>query len=803
VPGPADHRHVAVPVGAVGAHAVARQQAEQPVGGVAVGVVRPDRHQRDRRPARGQEAGVGIGAAVVRHLQHVGGQVDALGHDPRLGLRTQVTGEQHPDAVLGRPHHHAQVVGFCSGRGPRRVGRQHLELGVAHPAALTGRERDVPRPGVAHRPLQPRRPVVGRCQRAGGHGVDLPAGQGSGQPAHVVGVQVREQHERQPPHPQPVQAAGDEGTVGPGVDQDRLARAGREHQRVALTHVAGDHRGVGERPAAAHLTQRPAEGDDPDHRGERHGPQQGPAEQRPRPAGQQQRQQHRTAGTGRPAGRPVRHGGGPFGDRHQPAHRPAGQPGRDIRSVRCHRRQQRRGQAQHRGRSHRRRGHQVGRQRHEADHAGQRGHQRRGDQAGRRAHRQGVGQWSGHPPRTQGPGPARCQQHDGRGGGHRQREARIGGERRLRQQQHHDSGRERRYRSSRAPRRQREHRHPAHHRSPQHAGSGPRQHDESDDRQAGGGGLHPPVGAARPQRPEHQGHDDRHVGARDGSQVRQPGPPEVPGDLRVHRTDVADHEPRQQTGLPVGQGPCRRIGQSGAQPTGRGLEPSGSAHRHRRRPGGQEREHVVAGLGRPHRRPQPHRLTGQQTGPLLGRTEEQRRVAAQRLPGRLDHADRHQHPGSARTAEHPRVVVQRDHDRHHRVTVGELEQRGGGPGVRPDRRDRADERERSQAPDQDGARRAGPPPRPDQQRAGRGGRRGRDPGQRPPGQRGGRQRDRPDGRGRRHQAQIEPGPARRVPVPSRHRARSPGRHLRPAPARRGRRRWPVRCRSRRRAGRRW
>jgi hypothetical protein len=138
VPRPADHGQVAVPVGAVGAHAVAGQQVQQPVGGVAVGVVRTDRHQRDGGSARGQEAGVDIGAAVVRHLEHVGGQVDAIGHDPRLGLRPQVTGEQHPDAPLGGPQHHAQVVRLGPGRRLPGIGGQHLELGVPDPPPLAG-----------------------------------------------------------------------------------------------------------------------------------------------------------------------------------------------------------------------------------------------------------------------------------------------------------------------------------------------------------------------------------------------------------------------------------------------------------------------------------------------------------------------------------------------------------------------------------------------------------------------------------------------------------------------------------------
>jgi GAF domain-containing protein len=52
-------------------------------------VVRADGEQRHPRPGRGEEVGIGVGAAVVRHLQHVGAQVGAAMEEARLGRRAE------------------------------------------------------------------------------------------------------------------------------------------------------------------------------------------------------------------------------------------------------------------------------------------------------------------------------------------------------------------------------------------------------------------------------------------------------------------------------------------------------------------------------------------------------------------------------------------------------------------------------------------------------------------------------------------------------------------------------------------
>jgi hypothetical protein len=632
---------------------------------VPVGVVRADRDQRHGRATGREEAGIDVGAAVVRHLEHIGGQVGAVGHDPGLRLRTQVAGEQHPDPALGHPDHQAEVVRLGPGDRPPGVGGEHLDVRAADLAPLARNEHDVRSPGTGHHLLQVRHPLVGGCQRSGGHLAHLPAGERSGQSGHVVGVQVRQQDEREPPHPEPVQAAVDESAVRSGVHQHRLSGPGREHERVALPDVTGDHHRVGHGPAAAHLAQRPAQGDDPHHRGERQRPQSRPPDERPPRAHQQAGEEHRTACARRPARGAVEHGGGPLGHTDQPAHRPAGAPGEDVGGPWGHRGRQRRQQAQHRGRRHGGSGQQVRRQRDHADHPGQRGHQRRGDDPRGRAHRQGVGEQPRHAPVAQRTRPRRRQQHDRRRGGDREREAGVGRHRGLDQQEDDDGGRQRRHRRPGAARGQRQQRDRAHGRRPQHAGPGTSQDHETEDGDDGDRGLHAAVGAPCPQRPEHQGHDDRHVGPGDGGQVRQTGATELGGQRRVHGGGVTDHQPGQQSRRPGGKHAGGRRGESGAQCPGSALHRARPAGGHRRRACRQHRQDVVPGFGGADSHPEAHLLPRQQTCPLVRRTEYQHRTPADPAARHLDDPRPHQHPRSAGTGQHPRVVVQLEHDRHH------------------------------------------------------------------------------------------------------------------------------------------
>jgi hypothetical protein len=226
------------------------QHAEQLGRRVAVGVVRSDRDQRHASSGGGEEVRVGIRAAVVRHLEHVRSQVGTAGEDACLGVRAQVSREQHPKPPVRDTHDERQVVRLGVGGGLVRGRRKHLQNGAAHGPAVP-RDQDCPlRLGAAHCAVERRRPLVGRRQRAGRYQADVPPVQSARQPGHVVGVQVREDDQRQGIDPQPVEAAVDRADVRAGVDEDPLPRRRGHDEGIALAHVAGHDQCVRRRPAA-------------------------------------------------------------------------------------------------------------------------------------------------------------------------------------------------------------------------------------------------------------------------------------------------------------------------------------------------------------------------------------------------------------------------------------------------------------------------------------------------------------------------------------------------------------------------
>ncbi len=657
-------------------------------------------------------------------------------------------------------HHQRQVVGL--GRGGRcgRVGREHLERRAAHGPPVAGDQHDVPGSDTVQHLRDRGQPVVARGERPGGHLADPAAAERAGQPRHVVGVEVRQEHQGELVDAQPGQAGVDRRPVGTGVDQHPGPRAGRHHERVTLTDVAGDHHRAGHGPAPGGLPQRPAQDHDAHEHRQRERPAPGPAPQRPAADGQQHREQDGSRRARRPAGRPVGDRGRALGDADQPAHRPAGEPGGRVGQHGRDRGEQRRDQPEHGGRGDRGRGDQVGRQGDEADHPGEGGHQRsRGETCGG-ADRQRVGRQAGHAAPPQGPRPRRRQQHDGRGGHHRQRETAVAGQPGLGQEQDDDRRRQRGDRRPGTPGGEREQTHPAHRRRAQHAGPRPGQHDEQRDPEDPDQRLDPPVGAAGPQRPQQERDDDRHVGPGHGGQVREPGPAELVGQHVVHRPGVADHQPGQQAGRAGRQGARRRLGELGPEGAGGLLQRSRSAGGHRRRPGGQDGDDLVPRLRGADGRAHPDDLPGEQLGPRVRRPEQQHRRGADGRALDLLHRRGDQHPGCAGSRQRPGVVVHAQHDRHHRLPRGEGTQRRGPVELGADASQHGGHGESGQAAGQH----RGP--------AG--------PGAPPPGQQDGPhdrrtpthgeaehrrevrgdQRDHPDGRRRRQQPQVDPGPAR-------------------------------------------
>jgi hypothetical protein len=440
VPG---HGEVALPVGAVHPDPLLGQPAEDPRRRMAVRVVRAHRDQCHPGAGGGEETAVGVGAAVVRHLEHVGAQVDAAGDDPRLRLAPEVPGQQDPDAVAGDPDDEREVVGLGGRRRQFRGRCQDLHGRVPDRPAVAGDQDRPPGTGPPGEPVQPTGPVVGRGEGAGGDGPDVPPGQRTREPSGVVGVEVGEEDQRQAVDAQSVQTAVDRADVRAGIDQDPLPRTGRHDERVALPHVAGDQHRVGRRPPTGHLADGPPQDDHADEGGQRQGPRPGVAPEHPAESDQQDRQQRRAPRPGGPGGRAVRERRGPLGDDDQPADRPAGQPHEEVAGRRPDRPDERSSQPQHGGGGHDGRDQQVRRQRDGTDQSRQAGHQGRGDDAGSSRHRHGVGEDLRPAASPQAARPARREQDDGGGGRHGERETRVPRQVRVDEQQHDDGGTQR------------------------------------------------------------------------------------------------------------------------------------------------------------------------------------------------------------------------------------------------------------------------------------------------------------------------------------------------------------------------
>jgi hypothetical protein len=135
---PVHHRDVALLVGAGVWHAQPVQLGDRRWRRVAVVVAGPDRDQRQPGVAGLQERRVGVGAAVVRHLEDVGAQVGTAGQQVVLRLDLGIAGQQDPHAGHGGAQHHRGVVGIGPGAGEDVAGAQHVEMALARVDALAG-----------------------------------------------------------------------------------------------------------------------------------------------------------------------------------------------------------------------------------------------------------------------------------------------------------------------------------------------------------------------------------------------------------------------------------------------------------------------------------------------------------------------------------------------------------------------------------------------------------------------------------------------------------------------------------------
>jgi hypothetical protein len=623
---------------------------------MAVAVVGPDRDEGYARTGRCEEVGVGVAAAVVGHLEHVGPQVRTRGEDARLGLRAQVTGEQQPHPALGDPHDEGEVVGGGALDGPPRGRREHVHDGGPHRAPLSRLEH---LPLAADPPderVQPALPVVVGGQGAGGDHTDVPPTERPGETADVVGVQVGEQDQRQPFDVQPVEAPVDRGFVRPGVDQHTGAPSQEDHQGIALADITGDEHGVRGRPATHRLPQRPSDDHEPEDG--RKGEQAHAREPPEQPGGRQdeQAQQNRTRGAGRPTGHPVGYRCRSSGDAHEPAHGPAGQPDERVGDARMDGAQQCRDQAEDGGRGDRRSGEQIGRQGHQADRAGQAGDDRRGGDPRGGADRERVRDDRRAPVPAHPPAPAGSDQDDRRGRRDGEREAGVVGQPGLDQQQDGHGTAEGGERRPRPPRREGQQRHATHHGRAQHARAGTGHDDEADQGESRHHRLEATVGGPAAKGPQHAGEHDRNVRPRDRRQVGEPGAPELLDQDRVHRRGVAHHEARQQARRTCLEHPRRRRGECLADRRGTAVQPAGSIDDDRRPPGRQHGDDLVRFAGQSELRAQPDDVSGAHLRPVV-------------------RAGEHEHGGAER--DRPRPVRERgdrrghEHARGRTATAGE------------------------------------------------------------------------------------------------------------------------------------
>jgi hypothetical protein len=267
---------------------------------------------------------------VVRHLEHLRPQVRAAVQELGLGVELDVAGQQDPPCRGGRAEHDRRVV---DGRAVLPVdvlrrpgGGQDVEReggpGEA-PARGQFQHGRTGLPGLPCDPVQRAGRLLGRTQRDPAR---RPASQRSRQPAHVVGVQVGDDDERQRVDAEAPQAGVRRPVVRARVDEDRLPRhAGGQDQGVALTDVAGDHDPVRRRPAGPDHPGRHQDQRQPDHDGQDDEP--GAAE-----ADQHHQHEEHTREEQRPAhpGGPGQHGagdrGGAIGHQDEPRDGGTGEP---------------------------------------------------------------------------------------------------------------------------------------------------------------------------------------------------------------------------------------------------------------------------------------------------------------------------------------------------------------------------------------------------------------------------------------------------------------------------------------------
>lgn len=342
---------------------------------------------------------------MVGDLQDVDArEVRDGGQERVLGRGLQVAEEEHGEPCGADQQGDAGVVGIGT-VGAREEGGhgrpQHTPVEGAQAAALPGRRAQQGNAGGG-RLTAYEGGLVGGFVEGGGldraHGT---AAQDPGEAGDMVGVEMREDEQRDRGDPERTQAAVDEAGLRAGVHHDGGAVARGEHQSVALADVAGHQPPGRGRPAGHRAGQRRGtyDGQHEQQRGGRAQPGtvQEAAPRRDHHHGDGRQQQGARPGAGPVERRPGQGGAAP-GHRRDPAGGPARDPGEGLGDGHGEGRRGQGGEAEDGGGAHREFRQQVAGDGDQADVGGQHRHHRGAHRLCGRRRGQDLREARWHPP---------------------------------------------------------------------------------------------------------------------------------------------------------------------------------------------------------------------------------------------------------------------------------------------------------------------------------------------------------------------------------------------------------------------
>jgi hypothetical protein len=155
-------------------------------------VVQPDADHGDLGTHRGEEGRLGVCGAVVRHLQHVGVQVDAAADQRLLRLDLRVPRQEDALAVDRGPQHDGGVVRVGAGAVVSCRRPQHFDAHLPDVERLPHGHR-LDSQAVRPQRIAHRLPSRGRLhQRACDHPPDRTVVEHAGDTTDVIEVVMRE-----------------------------------------------------------------------------------------------------------------------------------------------------------------------------------------------------------------------------------------------------------------------------------------------------------------------------------------------------------------------------------------------------------------------------------------------------------------------------------------------------------------------------------------------------------------------------------------------------------------------------------